>query len=84
MTARNQPPAKVEAPLENIKPRRGMLVNLAEAPGVWQVTDQAPGVPGSWWLTPWDEAACQAPPDREWGSYRKATYRTMRSANARS
>lgn len=51
MTARNQAPAKPEAPLENLKPRRGMLVTLLEEP------------------------------DKEWKSYRKANWRTMRPAN---
>lgn len=83
MTARNQPPAKPAAPLENLKPRRGMRVVLAEEPGVWQCLDQAPTPPGAWWLTPWDEAARSAEPSTEWGAYRKATYRTMKSANAR-
>lgn len=80
MTARNQAPAKPEAPLENLKPRRGMLVELLETPGTWQVTDQAPGMVGGWWLTPWDDAAREAEPDKEWGAYRKANYRTMRPA----
>jgi len=85
VTARNQPPAKADdKPLENLKPRRGMLVRIHEEPGVWQVTDQAPSPPGAWWLTPWDEEAREATPDKEWGSYRKATYRTLKSANARS
>lgn len=75
--------SKSDAPLENIKPERGMLVTLAETPGVWQLTDKAPAPPGAWWLTPWDAAARDAEPDREWGAYRRATYRTMKSANAR-
>lgn len=72
-----------DAPLENLKPRRGMLVVLADSPGVWQITDQAPGPVGSWWLTPWDQAARDAPSHGEWGRYRRATYRTMAPANAR-
>lgn len=83
VTARNQPPAKPEAPLENLKPERGMLVRVEGSPGTWQLTDKAPSPPGAWWLTPWDDEARAAPPDREWGAYRKATYRTMRPANAR-
>lgn len=88
MTARNQPPAKVEAPLENLKLRRGMLVVVHETPGIWQVLDpapRAPGVPaGSWWLTPWDDAARKAKRHPVHGAYRRETYRTLKSANARS
>lgn len=80
MGARNVPPVKPEAPLENLKPQRGMLVVLHETPGIWQVTDKAPGMVGGWWLTPWDEAARTAPRDKEWGAYRKANFRTMRPA----
>lgn len=83
MTARNQPPAKPAVPLENLKPRRGMLVVLAEEPGVWQCMDQAPTPPGAWWLLPWDGEARSARPSAEWGLYRKATYRAMRPANQR-
>jgi len=83
MTAHKTPQAKPETPLENLKPRRGMLVTIHDTPGVWQVTDQAPTPPGAWWLTPWDDAAREAPADKEWGAYRKATYRTLRSVNAR-
>lgn len=81
MTARNQPPVKPPAPLENLKPRRGMLVLIADTPGVWQVMDQAPGMVGGWWLTPWDEDARNAPRDKEWGAYRKANYRTLKPAS---
>lgn len=70
--------------LENLKLRRGMLVAIHDTPGIWQAMDQAPAPAGAWWFTPWDDDARQAAPDREWGSYRKATYRTVRSANARS
>lgn len=76
---------KPGTPLENLKPRRGMLVLLAGEPGVWQILDQAPPLkgtrpPGSWWLTPWDDAARNAEPDKEWKSFRIATFRTMRPA----
>lgn len=85
MTPAPKPASTREAPLENLKPRRGMLVVIADTPGTWQLTDPAPGPPaGSWWLTPWDDAARAAPPDREWGAYRKATYRHLKSANVRS
>jgi hypothetical protein len=74
-----------DAPLENLKPRRGMLVVLHEEPGVWQVLDPAPPVkgeraPGTWWLTPWDDQARSAEPDKVYGSYRAATYKTMKPA----
>jgi hypothetical protein len=75
--------AKADPP-ENLKLRRGMLVRIHEEPGIWQAMDQAPTPPGAWWLQPWDDAARAADPDREWGAYRKATYRTLKSANARS
>lgn len=84
MTRHQTPQAKPDVPLENLKVRRGMLVTIAETPGIWQATDQAPTPPGAWWFTPWDEAARTAEPDKEWGAYRKATYRTVKSANARS
>lgn len=78
---RGQAPIKAGAPLENLKPRRGMLVTLVEEPGVWQVMDAAPGMVGGWWLTPWDDAAREAKPDKEWKSFRKANWRTMRPAS---
>jgi hypothetical protein len=84
VTARNQPPAAPDKPLENLKPRRGMLVLIADEPGTWQCMDQAPTPPGAWWLLPWDDVARTAEPSKEWGAYRKATYRTLKSANARS
>jgi len=84
MTAHKTPQAKPDVPLENLKIRRGMLVVIAEEPGVWQAMDQAPTPPGAWWFQPWDAVAWLAEPDKEWGSYRKATYRTVKSANARS
>lgn len=83
MTARNQPPAKPEVPLENLKPRRGMLVTLHEEPGVWQIMDKSGAMVGGWGLSPWDDAAREATPDKAYGSYRVASYRTMRPANER-
>jgi hypothetical protein len=75
-----------DKPLENLKPRRGMLVVLAETPGVWQILDPAPPIrgerpPGSWWLTPWDDDARAADPHPSLGSYRCATYKTMKPAS---
>lgn len=81
MSARGQAPIKAGVPLENLKPRRGMLVLILETPGVWQVMDAAPGMVGGWWLTPWDDAAREAEPDKEWGAYRKANWRTLRPAS---
>lgn len=74
------------APLENLKPRRGMLVLVHDEPGIWQVLDPAPPVkgerpPGSWWLTPWDDAARNAPRHKVDGAFRCATYRTMKPAS---
>lgn len=76
-----------ETVTENLKPRRGMVVVVADEPGRWQVLDPAPKGPdtpaGSWWLTPWDEDARAAPRHARYGSYRAATYRTMKPANGR-
>jgi len=77
--------ATAGAPLENLKPKRGMLVLLAGTDGVWQVLDPAPPVkgerpPGSWWLSPWDETAREAPKHPQLGSYRVGTFREMKPA----
>lgn len=73
-------------PLENLKPRRGMLVLLADVRGIWQILDPAPAVkgvrpPGTWWLTPWDDEAREVPKHPVLGSYREATYKTMKPAS---
>jgi hypothetical protein len=78
--------ANTETPLENLKPKRGMLVLLADAPGVWQILDPAPPIkgvrpPGTWWLTPWDDEARAAEPHPQYGSYREGTYRVMKPAS---
>jgi len=75
-----------DKPLENLKPRRGMLVLLADTPGIWQILDPAPAIkgqrpPGTWWLTPWDDEAREAAPDKVLGRYREATYKTMKPAS---
>lgn len=68
-----------EKPLENIKPRRGMVVHLEAEPGKWQIMDRSPAGPAHWWLTPWDEAAEQAVHHPTHGRYRSASYREMRA-----
>ena len=72
----------VEKPLENIKPRRGMVVRLLEEPGLWQVMDRAPATEGAaaWWLTPYDEAARNAHPHPTHKGFRSGSWRTMRPA----
>lgn len=69
---------RAEKPLENIKPKRGLLVALEDEPGTWQVMDKSPQGPSEWWLLPWDHAAKQAKPHPSHGRYRSASYRTMR------
>lgn len=75
-----------EKPLENIKPRRGMVVRLLEEPGLWQVMDHAPKSegPAAWWLNPYDEAARAALPHAVHGRYRSGSWKTMRPADGLS
>lgn len=67
-----------DKPLENIKPKRGLLVALEDEQGTWQVMDKSPQGPAEWWLLPWDDEAKAAAPHPSHGRYRSASYRTMR------
>lgn len=67
-----------DKPLENIKPRRGMLVRLEGEPGKWQVMERSPAGPSHWWLLPWDQEAEAAEHHPAHGRYRSASYREMR------
>lgn len=72
-----------DKPLENIKPRRGMVVRLLEEPGLWQIMDRAPVSEGAaaWWLTPWDKAAEAAQPHPTHGRYRSGSWKSMRAVD---
>lgn len=71
MTGR-RPPSFVPS----VKPSRGLIVALNGRPGLWQITDQAPGR-GQWWLVAADAAARQAPPTGYGAGYAKATAQEM-------
>lgn len=76
------PKQKADKPLENIKPRRGMVVRLEDEPGLWMIMDRAPATEGSsaWWLQPYDDDAKGAQPHPTHKSYRSGSWRTMRKA----
>ena len=82
MSTNHKASTPVDKPVENIKPKRGMLVALLEDPGTWQVMDKSPAGPAEWWLLPWDDAAKAAKPHATHGRYRSASYRGMRKRTA--
>lgn len=79
---REAAPVKVK-PLENVKPKVGLVVRLDNEPGRWQITSRAPKSEGAsaWWLSPYDDLARMALPHPKHGAYRSGTWRTMRAHN---
>jgi hypothetical protein len=53
-------PRAARSYVPSVKPARGVIVRLDGAPGLWQITDPAPGH-GLWWLVAADEDARSAP-----------------------
>lgn len=89
-------PAAKDKPLENVKPKRGMIVRLTDEPGLWQLLDPTPNKPNprlpgggfvlaqGWWCTPHDQASRQAEAHPIHGAYRAATYRDMEPHSGRA